>query len=732
MSIESTFPALKSSRELREALEPFGLTPSQRVDELLALGEATWRAFESLAALLLHRAGDTPLLESIPSLSRELDAPLPLEALRPRTRTRIVESGINTWRELASRSPATISSSLSLYQIQLIPVIALAAQRGAALAARDIADPPPPRPDDGEAPKSVAALAPLRLLAQWGQALAGAGTIGEMLDALDERVVPSDIAAAFAALRSESLSTLTGRERTGPQTFATAFASFIQAGAGEREIAVLRRRLGFEPETLEAIGQELGLTRERVRQLQARSERGLHDLANNGEAPEVRWRALELRRQLGVSIRLQSDAAQDAINVHVGALPEADREFAERVLLWLAGPYRLDRATGWIHAGRATAAGPPPQSALLADCADDSRRLDIGSLRERLSELGLVSAAQEDWLATESTLRRIGDSYFLWQGTVADKAEMVLEALGEPATTDEINEIIGEGHNTRGLRGRLLGDERFMRTDKSRIGLRCWGLEEYTGIVDEIAEEIERRGGEADLRAVVSTVAERFQLPVTSVDVYTGAPRFVTSAGRIRLRRPDEPYVPRRAVVDEPGCYVLDSSRCAIRFLVDRDTLRGSGRPLPQGLGGWLGILPGTRVLFDAQGDEVLVSWPDSALMGPSLGSVRRPILAAGGLESDHALLTFNRERATLEVTVVSHDSLETAEGWERVQLLTGLTATSESEFEKQLAAAVGAKTTADLRARLRGRGEADLAERLTQRDDPALDEALNLLKAVL
>ena len=99
-SIADAFPTLNSSGELPEALEPFGLTVSRLVDELLALGERTWQAFESIAAVLLHEAGDTPLLQSIPTLSCELDAPLLLEALTPRTRTRVVDSGLETWRDL--------------------------------------------------------------------------------------------------------------------------------------------------------------------------------------------------------------------------------------------------------------------------------------------------------------------------------------------------------------------------------------------------------------------------------------------------------------------------------------------------------------------------------------------------------------------------------------------------------------------------------------------------------
>jgi hypothetical protein len=727
--ISSTFPTLDPRAGLADFLESFGLTPSLPTTELLNLGERTWEAFEAIANLLLNQSGEVPLLQSIPSLSQDLDAPLPLEVLRPRTRTRMSRSQIETWQDIAARSPAALSS-LSLYQTQLVQVVALAAQRGAALAARATSVGPSPAPSEDGKPGAQAEITELHLLARWAQSIAGAATIGEVADSIAERPLPDDVAAALTSLRGVPLSDITGS--TGSEAFTSAFRAFVEAAGGEREVAILRGRLGFQPETLEAIAQTCGLTRERVRQLQLNAESKLRELARNGGAPEVHWRALELRRRLGVSIRLESSLAQQLIQEQVAALAAAERGFAAKLMLWLAGPYHLDRDTGWIHADGATVAGPPPHRNFLADFTDDTGRVNIVNLRNMLSELGLVSAAQEDWLEHESTLRKIGDTYFLWHGTVADKAKVVLEALGVAATAEQINDIIDEGHNTRAIRGRLLSDERFIRTDKSRIGLRTWGLDEYTGIVDEIAEEIDSLGGDADVRAVVASVAERFKLPATSVELYTGVPRFVNVSGRIRLRRPNEPYVPRRAVVDEPECYVLDDSRCVIRFLVDRDTLRGSGRFVPQGLGAWLRVLPGARRLFDSAGEHVLVSWPDSALLGPSLGSVRRPILAAGGVEGDHALLTFDRDAATVDVAVITQSALDGAEGWERLSLYTGLPASDEEELGVQLAAAVGATTTADLRARLRARGEHELAAWLPHREDPELDEALNRLRTVL
>ena len=232
---------------------------------------------------------------------------------------------------------------------------------------------------------------------------------------------------------------------------------------------------------------------------------------------------------------------------------------------------------------------------------------------------------------------------------------MVLAILKRPATADELNSLIAEEHSVRGLRNRLLGDERFIRTDRHRVGLRRWGLEEYSGIVDEIEEEIARRGGHADVDDLVQTLTRQFDLRASSVVSYTTVPRFVVAGGRIHVRRQDEPFVPTRTLFDEARAFLLDEHRCCYRVRVDDDLLRGSGRPLPQGVGVWLGVLPGTRREFRFRDDEVLlISWPDSALLGPALGSLRRQARARSATSGDYLLLEFDRASGAVEAMLVT------------------------------------------------------------------------------
>jgi hypothetical protein len=316
---------------------------------------------------------------------------------------------------------------------------------------------------------------------------------------------------------------------------------------------------------------------------------------------------------------------------------------------------------------------------------------------------------------------------------VADKAEVLLGILKRPATADEVNDLIGEGHNVRSIRSRLLDDDRFVRTDRFRMGLRRWGLEEYTGIVDEIEEEIGRHGGEADVNDLVRTLAGQFDLRSGSVVSYTTVPRFVVDNGRIHVRRASEPFVPTRTLFDEARAFLLAEHRCSYRIRVDGEVLRGSGRPLPQGVGAWLGVLPGTRRQFRFRdGDTLQVSWPESALLGPALGSLRRQALARSADAGDSLLLEFDRSSDEVEAMLVRQSELEAASGWLRGTLLTGIDAGDQTEFEQLLAVGVGASSMAEVRRRCRDRGDPELAVLLPTDASHELAAALDRLREVL
>jgi hypothetical protein len=255
-------------------------------------------------------------------------------------------------------------------------------------------------------------------------------------------------------------------------------------------------------------------------------------------------------------------------------------------------------------------------------------------------------------------------------------------------------------------------------------------MDEYTGIADELAEEIERQGGSCEIGKLVAIVAHNYNLRPGSVEAYTGAPRFVVEDRVVRLRRPDEPYASRRDITLEARCYVLGDGRCTYRMAVDRDVLRGSGRSIPEGLGVWLGVVPGVRRILSFGAIDIPVTWPDTALLGPSIGSLRRVVEDLGAELGTWIVLSFDRDRATGSAELIDTAALPSLDPEDKLSALTGIT-WSPGEMEMRVSSAVGATGGVGLRERLRQRGEDDLLA-LLPNHAAELDSALDRLKGVL
>jgi hypothetical protein len=356
----------------------------------------------------------------------------------------------------------------------------------------------------------------------------------------------------------------------------------------------------------------------------------------------------------------------------------------------------------------------------------------LEAIKVRLAGLGLVPEARDAWVADNLPLRTFSGHAYLWTGSVTDKAAMVLSARGESMTASAITEAIAEGHDPRATRLRLLNDSRFMRVDRFRIALRTWGMEEYTGIVEEIAEEIQRRGGEANIRDVVGAVAASFAVSDASVTAFMGAPRFVVAEDRIRLRRPEEQYEIRQPLIDEAGCYLISNDMCVLRVDVDDNVLRGSGRRIPESLGGWLGVMPGQRRFYAfSDGEQLQISWPDSAPYGPTIGSLRSHAVKLGAREGDHLMIRFDRSATGVGASLVSIEQLSKSTPGQRLALLTGLDMT-DGLLEERLARAVGGSSATALSERLRRRNEGSLIELLPHNEADSFDVALQRLRNVL
>ena len=457
-------------------------------------------------------------------------------------------------------------------------------------------------------------------LAAWAIRERGASRLSDLLSlSPDLGRVPSEISAEFARLNDFPLNDFV--VGVGSALSEELLSDFLDTVGPRADVLIARKiRLGRRA-TLEDLGGGLGVSRERVRQVEAKAVAAAQAaLASDTFAP-VRWRASDLRDVLGVAVLEDSELLNDALNWALRGLTPPELCDASELMLWIAGPY--ERESGWlVQCGFSLAALRREFGEQLAG----SMLINIETAQSILENLGVSAQMSTEFVEQAPGWRALnGDTFVRWPGALGDKAEVVLKLVARPCSIDEVNAHIGEGHAASSLRTVLAGDPRFVRLDKaSNFGLAEWGFEEYAGIAQEIIERVERSGGSADLEEVVSELVISFGVSATSVRMYAGSPAFVISNGRVALRSADNPYKPDDRIERVKGLYVAADGRVVVHAWVDKDVLRGSGRQLPEAAAAAMGICPGDRVEFGFSGDaQIVVSWPATSVMGPTVGSVR-------------------------------------------------------------------------------------------------------------
>ncbi|WP_433350577.1 sigma factor-like helix-turn-helix DNA-binding protein [Microtetraspora malaysiensis] len=485
-------------------------------------------------------------------------------------------------------------------------------------------------------------------------------------------------------------------ERPIPEIIDEVFAKL-----DDRQRAIARDRLYAEQRvTLDELAQRFSVTRERIRQI----ERDLRDhveswLASPDAAPltaHLNW----LRGRLGSAVPADDLAA--AVPWHRAELATLEIP-AWRFLRTLLSGY--DQVDGWLIAGGADELREKTRQLF----ADGPRPLaEAVSLT---AQLGIREDVAERWLAAVPHLRVLEEHVVPWPRSVNDKAEAVLAVAGTALSPEEIQARIGEDYSLVGIRNQLTADDRFLRLDRNKYGLRRWGGEEYLGIREMITREIERAGGEASVSTIVNNLTSRYEVSESSVRAYAGGPGFErTQRGWIRVAGQEqaEPYQPRRDVSMTRRCFRSRDGRWWHRVDVNPEHLRGSGSPLPTGFAAHLGMAPGGQLTASTPSGDVVISWHNQ----PTMGSIRPVLAGYNASEGDHVFLTVSDggELLTRFLPAAAPGLAPLNRGLH----LIGYTApvASEAEGLRLIGARIGLPEGAardEIMARLRERGDRDI-----------------------
>jgi hypothetical protein len=415
---------------------------------------------------------------------------------------------------------------------------------------------------------------------------------------LDLRLVESITSSPLAELADERLQDHFGWREAMRVTLARCSTT---AQASVTETSTLRPDGG---RTLQEIGTDCGVTRERIRQLKVTTGDEL------AQVPSIAAAAARLHGLLSPGCPLDALVAQ-------GFDPASDdvlvlATVADRLYEFEQKPWS-ETVAGEEWRG----VGPIPASWVRGTIADQP--LSVSELGEKFGEFYPYAARSTAaaLVNADDKLRVLGDLVVSWNGSLTDKAVIVLEHLGEPATTQTLVDFI-RPESERSLINQLQFEGkhggRLVKTavDK-RWALPHWDVEVHVGGENLMTQVIEEHGGQISLRRLTSLVVARGGFGETSVNMWaTMSPRFVCEDGTVRCRRDDEP-VP----VPEPWQHAsivrrLDDPRpgsWSTQIRIDYDSIRVQSTSVPLPFAGLLGLQHGDTATLTCNGIAVAASW---------------------------------------------------------------------------------------------------------------------------
>lgn len=272
-----------------------------------------------------------------------------------------------------------------------------------------------------------------------------------------------------------------------------------------KEVIIRRFGLRGEKETLEAIGQDFGITRERVRQIEedclGRLERNLPYCQN------VFQDFLSYFKKIG-AIKREDLALEDLggqkFKNHVFFLLTVGKQFQRY-------PETQDFHAFWTIDQNAFSSARKFVANFVSQL--ENKKEPLALTKELLPSYIEIS---KNVIKGPEGLYGLKDWPEINPRGVKDKAYLVMKKEQKPLHFTDVAGLIGKGALVQTVHNELIKDQRFVLVGRGLYALKEWGYEQ--GVVKEvIARTINNAGGELDKDAIVKDVLKQRQVKPNTI-----------------------------------------------------------------------------------------------------------------------------------------------------------------------------------------------------------------------
>jgi hypothetical protein len=412
----------------------------------------------------------------------------------------------------------------------------------------------------------------------------------------------------------------------------------------DRERAIYSRRLlARDPQTLDQLGIEFGVTRERIRQVETKI---INQIRENGGDEIFTFAKLPTgERWVRHYSQLGDPETAEFFKPYVGSALEVLRALG-LVESW-DGPW----ITGGFKKIFRKVRGPYLEYFLN----EVSRQVPtVEEFSQQMKDLGLAPEFIDEWI-TDIGLRISGNRV---RGTVITGVEFVhdlLEMHGKPLTwSQDIAPQVEQHWNARGILGRVQEESKtFTRTDVDSYGLAEWGFPSYEGISREIEKVVEQHGP-TKIGLVVEILKAKFSIAEDSIRVYARQGNLTVKDSVVQLVNPKSHETSAPKMSDMTDRQKNGIQQFADRFEytvpVNHDRLRGSGMPVSTGVMAIIGLPSGLSTnlqLSNLSGFNVAFSWERGGQ--PKMSSIRLPLMQLEAKEGQTAIFRFYGVEGAIE-----------------------------------------------------------------------------------